>query len=287
MALQNRPISAGVLGSGGGILSGGILGSRNLGSLSNTVPVYEEKKVDDNKSDKKEEDDDLVFESLPTSIFGDNISKFICNQCSRVPFPAACCNQGHIFCKKCIMELHRNNQLCPVDNMPITSPSLNQIALDSMIKKETVCCLYGSQAAAAEANEGGGGITKGGDIDDDDGCSCTWTGTVEELFVHLKTCPFRPVKCPFKKYGCQKMREEEEEEKNNQSNKLREHCTENIHIHQQILLKQIQSMKQQMDSMQREIDSLRSMVGNKSNGNGINGIGSISGISNGISNGPG
>ena len=96
----------------------------------------EEKKIDN-------DDDSDKLQVLPLRIFGDNGSKFMCEQCTNVPLKVAACDAGHVFCQKCILDLYKNNQLCPVDKTQITSPALNNPVLDNMVKKEHVTCLYG------------------------------------------------------------------------------------------------------------------------------------------------
>ena len=107
----------------------------------------EEKKDNNNNNNNNNNDnnDSDELQVLPLRIFGDNASKFMCEQCTNVPLKVAACNAGHIFCRKCIEDLYNNKQLCPVDQTPITKPSFDQVVLDNLVKREKVHCLYGGR----------------------------------------------------------------------------------------------------------------------------------------------
>ena len=127
MALQHNPYAAPLQYQ-----------ANNIGSKPKLE--QEEKKIDDDDDD---DDDSDKLQVLPLRIFGDNGSKFMCEQCTNVPLKVAACNSGHVFCHKCILDLFKNHQLCPVDKTQITAPALNNPVLDNMVKKEHVTCLYG------------------------------------------------------------------------------------------------------------------------------------------------
>eukprot|EP01084_Bolivina_argentea_P193809 332475_1 len=116
---------------------------------------------------------------LPLSIFDESACKFMCVVCCNVPLQVAACNMGHIFCRKCLCMLLKNNEPCPCDKRQIISPTMNNPIIDRIILKEKIVCMYSARGQVKD------GWTAGRVM-------CTWNGVVADLMVHLKQCKFKP-----------------------------------------------------------------------------------------------
>ena len=110
-----------------------------------------------------------------------------------------------------------------------------------------------SSAQESNQNESyneGGGATKSGDY-------CPWEGPLPELFTHLKTCTYKPMKCPFNQIGCN---DQLKQKNDKQNEKLSTHYTEFNVIHQNLILSQINDINSKISTMQQEIAEVKSIL---------------------------
>ena len=90
------------------------------------------------------------------------------------------CQDGHSFCKDCIIQWQVNNTRCPVDRSNLNGPMIRNLAVEGAIGKRMMKC------QSTLSLPGG----------------CSWSGPASSLESHLPVCDMKVVECKFKGRGC-------------------------------------------------------------------------------------
>lgn len=133
--------------------------------------------------------------------------ELLCSLCLEVfDRPVNACAQGHTFCTTCLTQAQASRQTCPQCRGELFSSPPPNRPLQNMISKLSVRCKNGGACAGGEPTEPPQKQRKTDAAASADesapraNAGCEWTGTVEQLDEHLKTCAFIRVPCGLR--GC-------------------------------------------------------------------------------------
>ena len=122
--------------------------------------------------------------------------------------PSTACSNGHVYCLGCLSETKKRSNACPGCRQEMFNPAPPIRPLENLIGGLKLCCENSvpkkteddrqeppaTRRRTTESGEAVEGDKKKGEEEE----VCKWQGLVSEYRQHMKSCPFRIVKCPLK-----------------------------------------------------------------------------------------
>lgn len=122
--------------------------------------------------------------------------ELLCVICFQVPCHPMLCREGHLFCRSCILKWLQESKSCPCDRESLSTQNLcfNR-PLHEQLLKMLVCCPHAASSQVQKKNR------EADDEDEDDHHTCSWTGQLRFLSLHLDECPSQQIECALP--GCE------------------------------------------------------------------------------------
>ncbi|XP_031573206.1 TNF receptor-associated factor 5-like [Actinia tenebrosa] len=121
-----------------------------------------------------------------------------CSICHEVFKELMSCTAGHTFCRECIHRWLQSNERCPADNTYLDKKSLvPNLTVKGIIDDLDVYC-HPVSIGNTELSPANKRIRLENSTDDEgDEENCCWTGKLQDLPTHRKTCAFELVSCTY------------------------------------------------------------------------------------------
>ena len=122
--------------------------------------------------------------------------------------PSTACSNGHVYCLDCLSKTKERSNACPDCRQDMLDPAPLNRPLENMISGLKLCC----ENSVPKKKEGdpqeppatrrrtteSGKAVEGDKEKKREEEVCEWQGLVSDYRQHIKSCPFRIVKCPLK-----------------------------------------------------------------------------------------
>ncbi|XP_031573200.1 RING finger protein 151-like [Actinia tenebrosa] len=136
---------------------------------------------------------------------------FQCPICHEIFKEPMTCTAGHTFCGECIQRWLERNNRCPADNTHLNKSSLvPNLTVKGIIDVLDVYC-HPVGIENTELSPANKRIKLESSTSDEE--NCCWTGKLQELPTHRKTCAFELVSCTFENCKQQVKRKDLEKHK--------------------------------------------------------------------------
>ena len=121
--------------------------------------------------------------------------------------PSTACSNGHAYCLDCLSKTKERSSACPDCRQDMIVPAPLNRPLGNLIGELKLCCENSvpkkngddrqePSATRRRTTESGNAVE--GDKEKKEEEVCAWQGLVSGYRQHMKSCPFRFVKCPLK-----------------------------------------------------------------------------------------
>ena len=138
----------------------------------------------------------------PADVIGELPNELLCQICHNVLHEPRSCQQGHTFCRRCIVEWLGQKEECPVGREPLREANLTNVRpLEGIVSRLQVRCEHATAGNDEDTPAAKRSRRSSLPATPVQRPGCGWTGKLSEREAHLRDdCQFAPVACPLD--GC-------------------------------------------------------------------------------------